>query len=142
MKAQVAEEVSERSQAECQKLADDSMESELIRQNAELAIINARSAIAKAEAVIANNERTLATVEKKLEEQQAAKARAEESQTIHSSRLESLRAQLAAKSFLSEDELRTQAMMEAEKAHPFLAGSRLLAFSLFPFFFVKKRTLC
>jgi len=117
VEAQVAEEVRnlERSQAECQKLADDSMEFELIRQNAELAIINARSAIAKAEAVIANNEMTLATVRKRLEEQQAAKARAEESQTIHSSRLESLRAQLAAKSFLSEEELRVQAMMEAER---------------------------
>jgi len=118
VEAQVAEEVRnlERSQAECQKLADDSMESEFIRQNAELAIINARSAIAKAEAVIANNERTLATVQKKLEEQQAVKARAEESRTIHSSRLESLRAQLAAKPFLSEEELRVEAMMEAEKA--------------------------
>jgi len=118
VEAQVAEEVRnlERSQAECQKLADDSMESEFIRQNAELAITNARSAIAKAEAMIADNERTLATVRKRLEEQQAAKARAEESQTIHSSRLESLRAQLAAKPFLSEEELRVQAMMEAEKA--------------------------
>jgi len=118
VEAQVAEEVRnlERLQAECQKLADDSMESEFIRQNAELAITNARSAIAKAEAMIADNERTLATVRERLEEQQAAKARAEESQTIHSSRLESLRAQLAAKPFLSEEELRVQAMMEAEKA--------------------------
>ena len=66
--------------------------------------------------MIADNERTLATVRERLEEQQAAKARAEESQTVHSSRLESLRAQLAAKPFLSEEELRVQAMMEAEKA--------------------------
>ena len=66
--------------------------------------------------MIAENEKTLATVRKRLEEQQAAKARAEESQTIHSSRLEFLRAQLAAKPFLSEEELRVQAMMEAEKA--------------------------
>jgi len=118
VEAQVAEEVRnlERSQAECQKLTDDSMESEFIRQNAELAIINARAAIAKAEAIIVSNEGTLATVEKRLQEQQAAKARAEESQTIHSSRLESLRAQLAAKPFLSEEELRVEAMMEAEKA--------------------------
>ena len=85
-------------------------------QGAEHAIINARSAIAKAEAVIAINEKKLATIKKRLEEQEAARARAEESQSIHSSRLESLRAQLAATPFLSEEELRAQAIMEAEKA--------------------------
>ena len=58
------------------------MESEFIRQNAELAIINARAAIAKAEAIIVSNEGTLATVEKRLQEQQAAKARAEESLSL------------------------------------------------------------
>ena len=118
MEAQIAEEISnlERTQAECQKLTDASWESELVRQGAEHAIINARSAIAKAEAVIAINEKKLATIKKRLEEQEAARARAEESQSIHSSRLESLRAQLAATPFLSEEELRAQAIMEAEKA--------------------------
>ena len=40
----------------------------------------------------------------------------EESLSIHSSRLESLRTQLATKKFLSEEELWVQALMEAEKA--------------------------
>jgi len=118
VEAQIAEEISnlERSQAECQKLTDDSKESELVMQSTEQAIINARAAIAKAEAVLALNEKKLATIKKRIEEQQAARARAEESQSIHSSRLESLRAQLAAKPFLPEEELRVRAMMEAEKA--------------------------
>ena len=61
------------------------------------------------------NEQKLATVRKKLEELEAAKAQAEENLSTHSSRLEFLRAQLAAKKFLSEEELRVQALMEAEK---------------------------
>ena len=85
-------------------------------QSTEQIIINARSAIAKAEALIAINEKKLATIRKKLEEQKAARARAEESRSLHSSRLESLRAQLAVRNFLSEEELRAQAVMEAEKA--------------------------
>ena len=85
-------------------------------QSTEHIIINARSAIAKAEALLTINEKKLATIKKRLEEQQAARARAEECQSIHSSRLESLRAQLAARPFLSEEELRAQAIMEAEKA--------------------------
>ena len=88
-------------------------------QSTEHIIINARSAIAKAEALLTINEKKLATIKKRLEEQQAARARAKESQSIHSSRLESLRAQLAAKPFLSEEELRVQAMMEAEKARQY-----------------------
>jgi len=118
VEAQIAEEISnlEHSQAECQKLADDSMESELVMQSTEHIIINARAAIAKAEAMLTINEKKLATIKKRLEEQQAAKARAEESQSLHSSRLESLRAQLAAINFLPEEELRVQAIMEAEKA--------------------------
>jgi len=116
--AQIAEETGhlEHSQAECQKLTGDSRESELIMQSTEQIIINARSAIAKAEALIAINEKKLATIRKKLEEQKAARAQAEESRSIHSSRLESLRAQLAVRNFLSEEELRAQAVMEAEKA--------------------------
>ena len=113
----------EYSQAECQKLTDDSRESEIVMQSTEHVIISARDTIAKArdtiakaEAVLAINEKKLVTIKEELAEQQAAKARAEESLSLHSSRVESLRAQLAAKPFLSEEELRVQAMMEAEKA--------------------------
>ena len=42
--------------------------------------------------------------------------RVKEGLSAHSSRLEFLRAQLAAKEFLSEEELLAQALMEAEKA--------------------------
>ena len=113
----IAEEVSnlERSQAECQKLIEDSGETELVMQTTELAITNARAAIAKAQAMLAVNEEKLVALKKKLEEQQAARAQAEESQSVHLSRLETLRAQLAEKPCLSEEELRVQAMMEAEK---------------------------
>ena len=85
-------------------------------QSAEQVIITARATIAKAEALIKINEQKLATARKKLEELEAAKTQAEENLSTHSSRLESLRAQLAAKKFLSEEELRVQALMEAEKA--------------------------
>jgi len=62
------------------------------------------------------NEQKLATARKKLEELETVKIQAEENVFAHSSRLESLRAQLAAKKFLSEEELRVQALMEVEKA--------------------------
>ena len=60
------------------------------------------------------NEQKLAAARKRLEELETAKIQAEENLSAHSSRLESLQAQLAAKRFLSE-ELRVQALMEAEK---------------------------
>ena len=40
----------------------------------------------------------------------------QENLTAHSSRLESLQAQLATKRFLSEEELRVQTLVEAERA--------------------------
>ena len=45
-----------------------------------------------------------------------AKTQVQENLAAHSSRLESLQTQLATKRFLSEEELRVQAMAEAEKA--------------------------
>ena len=66
--------------------------------------------------MIAINEHKLATARKKLEELEAAKTQVEENLSAHSSKLESLRVQLAAKRFLSEEELRAQALMEVEKA--------------------------
>ena len=84
-------------------------------QSTEQVIIRARDTIAKAEVVLALNEEKLAIIKKQLEEQQAARARAEESLSLHSSRVESLRTQLAARNFLSEEELRDRAIMEAER---------------------------
>ena len=84
-------------------------------QSAEQVIITARATIAKAEALIAINEQKLATARKKLEKLEAARMQVEENLSTHSSRLESLRAQLAAKKFLTEEELRVQALMEAEE---------------------------
>jgi len=66
--------------------------------------------------LIAINEQKLATSEKRLAELEAAKVQVEESLSVNSSELESLRVQLATKRFLSEEELRAQAIMEAEKA--------------------------
>jgi len=52
---------------------------------------------------------------KRLEKLEAAKKRIQEDLTAHSSKLESLQAQLATKKFLSENELRVQAGAEVEK---------------------------
>ena len=70
------------------------------------AVISARATIAKAEALIVINERKFASVKKKWEELEAAKTQVEEILSAHSSKLESLQAQLTAKGFLSEEELR------------------------------------
>ena len=62
------------------------------------------------------NEQKLAAARKRLEELENARTQAEECLSAHSFRLESLQAQLATKRFLSEEELRVEALMEAEKA--------------------------
>ena len=118
MEEQIAEETChlQHLQTNHQRLIGDSRESEIVMQNAEQVIISARATIAKAEALIAINEQKLATARKKLEELEAVRMQVEEHLSTHSSRLESLRAQLAARKFLSEEELRVQAIMEAEKA--------------------------
>ena len=118
MEEKIAEETHhlERFQADHQKLIGESKESEIVMLTAEQVIISARATITRAEALIAINEQKFATSEKKLAELEAAKAHVEENLIAHSSRLESLRAQLASKEFLSEEELRVQALMEAEKA--------------------------
>jgi len=115
--AQIAAEIRdlEYSQAACQKLASDSKESELSVQSTEQVILRARDTIAKAEVVLALNEEKLVALKKELEEQRAATARAEESLSLQSSRVESLRMQLAARNFLSEAELRDRAIREAER---------------------------
>jgi len=103
-------------QADCQRLIGDSKESEIIVQSAEQVIATAQATIARAQALIEINEQKLAAARKRLEELENARTQAEESLSAHSSRLESLQAQLASKKFLSEEELRVQALMKAEKA--------------------------
>ena len=66
--------------------------------------------------MIETNEQKLVAARKKLEELETVRTQVEENLSAHSSRLESLQAQLAAKRFLSEEEFRVQALMEAEKA--------------------------
>ena len=118
MEEQIAEEARrlQHFQADHQKLIGDSKEYELIMQSSEQILIDARATIAKAEALIAINEQKFAHAKKKLEELEAARTQVKEGLSAHSSRLAFLRAQLAAKEFLSEEELRAQAFMEAEKA--------------------------
>ena len=65
--------------------------------------------------MIEANEQKLIVVRKKLEELETVRTLVQENLTAHSSKLESLRAQLAARRFLSEEELRVQALMEAER---------------------------
>jgi len=117
---EVEEKITERTrllegfQADHQKLAVESKESEMIMQAAKQAILDSRAAIARAEALIVLNEQKLATSEKRLAELEAAKVQVEANLSVYSSELESLRVQ--AKRFLSEEDLRAQALMEAEKA--------------------------
>jgi len=61
-------------------------------------------------------EQKLAAARKRLEELENAKIQAEENLSAHSSWLESLQAQLAAKRFLPKEKLWVQAQMEAERA--------------------------
>ena len=103
-------------QANYQRLVDDSKESEIVTSSAEQVIAMAQATIAKAQALIQVNEQKLAITRKKLEEQETAKMQLQENLAAHSSRLESLQAQLATKRFLSEGELRVQALTEAKKA--------------------------
>jgi len=100
-------------QADRQRLVIESKESEMIMQAAKQAILDSRAAIAKAEAMIVLNEQRLAVSEKKLAELEAAKMQVEANLSVRSSDLESLWVQ--AQGFLSEDDLRAQAFMEAEE---------------------------
>jgi len=118
MEEQIAEEIRhlQHFQADHQRLIGDSKESEIIIQSAEQVIATAQATIARAQALIETNEQKLVAARKRLEELETARTQAEENLSAHSSRLESLQAQLAAKRFLSEEELRVQALMKAERA--------------------------
>ena len=65
--------------------------------------------------MIEANEQKLIVARKRLEELEAAKTQVQENLADHSSMLESLQTQLATKRFLSEEELRVQALVEAER---------------------------
>ena len=70
--------------------------------------------------MIETNEQKLVAARKRLEELKTVRIQAEENLSAHSSRLESLQAQLAAKRFLSEEELRVQALVEAKRARQYV----------------------
>ena len=105
MEEQIAEEARhlQHFQADHQRLIGDSKESEIVIQSEEQVSTTARITIARAQALIEINEQKLAAARKRLEELENARMQAEESLSAHSSRLESLQAQLAAKRFLSEE---------------------------------------
>ena len=103
-------------QVDYQRLVGDSKESEIVIQSAEQVITTARITIATVQTLIEANEQKLAVARKRLEELEVAKTQVQENLTAHSSRLESLQAQLATRRFLSKEELRVQALVEAEKA--------------------------
>ena len=100
-------------QADHKRLAVESKESQMTMQAAKQAILDSRAAIARAEAMIILNEQRLADSEKKLAELEAAKTQVEANLSVRSAELESLRVQ--AQGFLSDDDLRAQAFMEAEE---------------------------
>jgi len=108
MEEQISEETRhlQHFQADHQRLIGDSKESEIVIQSTEQVIVTARATIAKVEALIKINEQKLVAARKKLEELETTKIQTEENLSAHFSRLESLQAQLTAKKFLSEEELR------------------------------------
>ena len=67
------------------------------------------------QALIQVNESKLVVARKRLEELKTVKTQIQENLAAHSSILESLQTQLATKRFLSQEELRVQALAEAEK---------------------------
>ena len=93
-------------QANYQRLVDDSTKSKVITKNAKQVIANAQEANAKAQVLIQVNEQKLTAAKKKLKELEVTKKQVQENLIAHSSKLESLQAQLAMKKFLSEEELR------------------------------------
>ena len=54
---------------------------------------------------------------KKMEELEATKSRVQQELDVHTSKLKALQVQLVSKKFLSNEELRAQALAEVEKAH-------------------------
>jgi len=102
--------------ADHQRLIGDSKESEIVIHSAEQVITTARITIARAQALIEANEQKLVVTRKRLEELETVRTQVQENLTAHSFKLESLQAQLATKRFLSKEELRVQALVEAERA--------------------------
>jgi len=99
-----------------QGLTDDIHQSEVISKAMEDVIASARVAIAKAQALIQDHELKLANEKKRVEELESIRHRAQKELEDHSSKLETLRAQLASKTLLSDEELRAQALAKIEVA--------------------------
>ena len=118
MEEQIAEEAHhlQHFQADHQRLIGDSKKSKIVIQSVEQVITTARITIARAQALIEANDQKLVAARKRLEELENARAQVQENLSAHFSKLESVQALLATKRFLSKEELRVQALMEAERA--------------------------
>ena len=79
-------------------------------------ISSARVAIAKAQALIQDQELKLANEKKRMEELKTTRRRVQKELNDQSSELETLRAQLAAKELLSDEELRARTLAAVEVA--------------------------
>ena len=88
----------------------------IITKNAEDVIASARAAIAKAWALIQDNEQKLANKKKKMEELEDTKSQVQHEFDVHTSKLEALQAQLAARKLSSDEELRVWVLAEVEEA--------------------------
>ena len=98
---QIAEEARhlQRFQADHQRLIGNSKEFEIVIQSAKQVITITRITIARAQALIEVNEQKLVATRKRLEELKTVRTQVQENLTAHSSKLESLQAQLAMKDF-------------------------------------------
>ena len=99
-----------------QRLIDDLYQFEVVSKAMEDVIANSCMVIAKAQALIQDHELKLANEKRKEEELETTMLRVQKELGDHSSKLEALQTQLTSKKFLSDEELRVQALAEVEKA--------------------------
>ena len=97
-------------------MIDDIHQSKVIFKIAEDVIASAHTAIPKAQALIQDHELKLANEKRKVEKLETTKHQVQQELDVHSSNLKVLQAQLAVKKFLSDKELRVQALAELEEA--------------------------
>jgi len=79
-------------------------------------IASTRVVIAKAQALIWDNKQKLANEKKRVEEFEATRDQVQQELNVQSSQVEAFQAQLTLKKLLSDEELRVQALAEAEEA--------------------------
>ena len=99
-----------------QNLDNDIHQSKVISKTAEDVIATDRVVITKVQALIQDHVLKLANEKRKVEKLEITKHRVQKEPNDHSSELEALWTQLASKKFLSEEELRGQALAKVEKA--------------------------